>query len=73
MSTNEWFKENPKISAYIPSSLYQRFEEWMKEENIKKVSQALTQILEEHLGIVQIESSVDYSSGNERIETLEGK
>ena len=73
MPTNEWFKENPKVSAYIPSSLYQRFEEWMKEKNIKKVSQALTQILEEHLGIVQIESSVDYSPDNKRIEALEGK
>lgn len=71
MPTNEWFKENPKISAYIPSSLYQRFEEWMKEKNIKKVSQALTQILEEHLGVVQTEPTIQPNINNDRLESVE--
>lgn len=71
MPTNEWFKENPKVSAYIPASLYQRFEEWMKERNIKKVSQALTQILEEHLGVVQTEPTIQPSINNDRLEVVE--
>lgn len=71
MPTNEWFKENPKVSAYIPSILYQRFEEWMKERNIKKVSQALTQILEEHLGVVQTELTIQPNINNDRLESVE--
>lgn len=53
MPTDEWFKENPKVSAYIPHSLNEKLTDWMKERSIKKVSQALTTILEEHLGVVQ--------------------
>ena len=71
MPTNEWFKENPKVSAYISSILYQRFEEWMKEKNIKKVSQALTQILEEHLGVVQTELTIQPSIDDDRLESVE--
>lgn len=55
MPTDEWFKENPKVSAYIPKELNDKLLEWMKGKNIKKVSQALTAILEEHLGVVQVE------------------
>jgi hypothetical protein len=54
MPTDEWFKENPKISAYISPNLNQKLSEWMKSRNIKKVSQALTTILEEHLGVVKL-------------------
>lgn len=72
MPTNEWFQENPKISAYISKDLHQRLEEWMEDKGIKKVSQALSQILEEHLGVVQTvpnQSTVDLA----RLEVLEGK
>ena len=72
MPTNEWFQENPKISAYISKDLHQRLEDWMEEKGIKKVSQALTQILEEYLGVVQ---SIPNQSNRvvERMEALEGK
>jgi hypothetical protein len=72
MPTDEWFKENPKISAYISSDLYQKFEGWMREHNIKKVSRGLTRILEEHLGVVQVEPSLS-TPDNSRMEALEGK
>lgn len=76
MPTDEWFKENPKVSAYISKELYERLEEWMSGQKIKKVSQALTQILEEYLGLVQSSLPVVQNSSTtdvERIEALEGK
>lgn len=72
MPTNEWFQNNPKISAYISTNLNQQLEEWMESKGIKKVSQALTQILEEHLGVVQNvinQPTTDLT----RLEVLEGK
>lgn len=72
MPSPEWFKENPKVSTYISRDLNQRLENWMREKNIKKVSQALTAILEEYLGVVQSNSKVvQYSVDTNRIEVLE--
>jgi hypothetical protein len=73
MPTEDWFKENPKVSAYISKELYEKLEEWMKGQNIRKVSQALTAILEQHLGIDQISPIVQSSTDVGRIEALEGK
>jgi hypothetical protein len=70
MPTEEWFKENPKISAYISPNLNQKLSEWMKSRNIKKVSQALTTILEEHLGIVQTEP-ITQPIRDDRLEAIE--
>jgi uncharacterized coiled-coil protein SlyX len=67
MPTDEWFKENPKISAYI-SNLNQKLSEWMK--SIKKVSQALTTILEEHQ--VKLNQNIE-SSENDRLRIVEQK
>lgn len=80
MPTNEWFQENPKVSAYISKSLNHQLEEWMKQRSIKKVSQALTTILEEHLGVVQIEPKngllsqepINYATV-EQLESIQGK
>lgn len=72
MPTEEWFKENPKVSAYIPQSLNERLLEWMKGRNIKKVSQGLTTILEEYLGVVQNEPTIQ-NLEDSRIEALEQK
>lgn len=72
MPTEEWFKENPKVSAYISPDLNERLNEWMKKRGIKKVSQALTVILEEHLGVVQ-SSLVAQSFDESRVMALEGK
>lgn len=72
MPTNEWFQENPKVSAYISKQLHQCLERWMKERGIKKVSQALTQILEEYFEIDQ--SKLNQSTSElKRLEILEGK
>lgn len=78
MPTDEWFKENPKVSAYIPKELNEKLLEWMQSRNVKKVSQALTVILEEHLGVaqkvVQTEPPTDTQPvEDDRIESLEQK
>lgn len=72
MPTNEWFQDNPKVSAYITRDLHKRLEVWMENHGVKKVSQALTQILEEYLEVTQISSNrtnLDLA----RLEALEGK
>lgn len=69
MPTDEWFKENPKVSAYIPKELNEKLLDWMKGRSIKKVSQALTTILEEHLGVVQTEP-ITQPVRDDRLEAL---
>lgn len=49
MPSEEWFRENPKVSAYITRELHQKLESWMEKNGVKKVSQALTEILEAFL------------------------
>lgn len=76
MPTSQWFQENPKISAYISKDLYQQLEEWMNEQGVKKVSQALTQILEDYLRVNQDVDQSSLTSGSlysSRLDILEGK
>lgn len=70
MPSKEWFDENPKVSAYISKDLHQSLEAWMKDRSIKKVSQALTEILEQFLHNPQTDQASNYA---ERIEILERK
>ena len=72
MPTDEWFKENPKISAYISPNLNEKLSEWMKNRGIKKVSQALTTILESYLGVNQDSPNIE-SSDNDRLRIVEEK
>ena len=53
MPTKDWFKANPKVSAYLSTELNQALQSWMKEHRIKKVSVGLTSILEQFLGVNQ--------------------
>lgn len=53
MPTPEWFAENPKISAYVSKEIDDALKAWMEQNRVKKVSQALTQILNEYLGLVK--------------------
>lgn len=76
MPTKEWFQENPKISAYISRDLYLILKRWMADRGIRKVSQALTEILEEHLGIDPKASQSSLLLDDlytKRLEILEGK
>lgn len=76
MPTDEWFKENPKVSAYIPQDLNEKLLEWMKSRNIKKVSQALTAILQEYLGVAQkvVQTEpITQPVRDDRLEALEQK
>lgn len=72
MPTDEWFKENPKISAYISPNLNQKLSEWMKNRGVKKVSQALTTILESYLEVNQDSPNIE-SSENDRLRIVEQK
>ncbi len=49
MATKEWLNSHAKVAAYLDFSLYASLENWMKNNKIKKVSQALTIILEHYL------------------------
>lgn len=64
MPSEEWFRENPKVSAYITKELHQKLESWMEENGVKKVSQALTEILEAFL---------EPSKGDDQLAALERK
>lgn len=64
MPSEEWFRENPKVSAYITRELHQKLESWMEENGVKKVSQALTEILEAFL---------EPSKANDQVAALEQK
>jgi hypothetical protein len=78
--TPEWFAENPKISAYISPEINDALKAWMEQNRVKKVSQALTTILEQHLGLVdapKVISEGQYATLEQlqeltaRVETLE--
>ena len=58
MPTPQWFAENPKISAYISKDLDNALKAWMEENRIKKVSAALTTILEQFLGLTSAAAGV---------------
>ena len=49
MPNQEWSEDHPKISAYISRELAAALSEWMKTNGHKKVSQALTVILQDYL------------------------
>ncbi|MBW4422691.1 MAG: hypothetical protein KME13_26365 [Myxacorys californica WJT36-NPBG1] len=72
MTTDEWFKENLKVSAYIPQDLNEKLLEWMKGKNIQEVPQALRTVLEEYLGGVQTEPNIG-PVRDDRLEALERK
>ena len=79
MPTQDWFKANPKVSAYLSSELNQALQSWMKKHRIKKVSVGLTTILEQFLGVNQDKLPVgqnfasleQFQSLQQRIEALE--
>lgn len=80
MPSKDWFKENPKVSAYLSSDLYSRLEEFMHSRGIRKITQAMTVILEDYLKpsslpVDQSNLLVNQISKNqsERLEALEGK
>jgi TolA-binding protein len=68
MPNKKWFEQNPKISAYISTELNTRLKEFMAERGIPKISQALTVILEEHLGVNPGQQT---TSTDKRIQALE--
>ena len=69
MPTEQWFKENPKVSGYISKELDFALTEWMEANSIQKVSQALTIILKDYL----LGSKISTVSQSDRIAALELK
>ncbi|MFM7427424.1 MAG: hypothetical protein ACKO7W_20895 [Elainella sp.] len=72
MPTEEWCKENPKVAAYISRELNERLLAWMEQRGIKKVSQALTAILEKELEASESHAGAG-SREDERLAALEEK
>ena len=59
MPTKDWFKENPKVSAYLSAELNQSLKEWMRKNGIKKTSVGITTIIEQFLKVNQSKPLVD--------------
>ena len=73
MPSQEWFQQNPKVSAYIPPELNEKLEEWMEAERIKSKSQALIFILNEYFGSRPIHLQPKGRKTDQRVESLEKK
>ena len=58
MPTDAWFKANPKISGYVPQTVYDRLIQFKDERGIS-ISQAVTTVLSEYFGV---DRGVDQSS-----------
>ena len=72
MPTDEWFSNNPKVSAYIPKKTDQALKDWMDANGIRKMSHALNRILSEYLGSAQTQA-VDPIVSDDRLETIEAR
>jgi hypothetical protein len=72
MPTDEWFKENPKISAYISPNLNQKLSEWMKSRNIKKGISSAYNHFRRASWVVQTKPNIE-SSENDRLRIVEQK
>ena len=58
--------ENPKVSGYIPQSVYDQLIKFKAERGLS-VSQAVTTILEEYFGLGKVDNTTP------RLEEVEGK
>ena len=68
MPTKEWFRENPKVTGYISHDLYSKLNSYMRVKGIKKVSQAITIILEEKFNV---QKSSNPSELEKKLDALE--
>ena len=48
MPTDEWKRENPKVSGHIPKQLKDELDQFIKDQGLKGTSEALRIILENH-------------------------
>ena len=61
--------DNPKISGYVPLTIYDKVLEFKTAKGYTSVSQTITAILEEYFGL----GTENSSANNTRLEALEGK
>lgn len=53
MPTSDWLEERTKLSVYVGDEINDALKAWMEQNRIKKVTRALTIILEQHLGLAE--------------------
>lgn len=57
MATDEWKRDNPKISGHIPSPLKAQLDQFIAEQGLKSTSEALRIILESHFNSSKFSTS----------------
>jgi predicted nuclease with TOPRIM domain len=78
MPTEDWLKQNPKVSAHIPRELQQQLQEFMEQHDIKSNSEALKTILREYFSnreLTTADQTMSKSSQlvDNRLSTLESQ
>lgn len=82
MPSNQWKQDNPKISGHIPKSLKDQLDQFVTEQGLSGVSEALRIILENHFSESEFSTSSQPSeksfqpvlnSDNEQLNRIEGK
>lgn len=78
MPTEDWLKQNPKVSAHIPQELYQQLQEFMEQRGITRTAEALKLIMGEYFNdrvdhtIAKSSPLVDHSVDH-KLTTIESK
>lgn len=75
MPSEDWLKENPKVSTHIPQHLYDELLRFMADQSINSTAKAVKLILKQYLSSQQ-QSKVDHSVDhlvNNRLKTIEEK
>ena len=57
MATDEWRRDNPKVSGHIPKSLKAQLDQFIKDQELKGTSEALRIILENHFNQSELSTS----------------
>ena len=57
MASDDWKRDNPKISGHIPKSLKAQLDKFIKDQGLKSTSEALRIILETHFSGVEFSTS----------------
>ena len=80
MATDEWKRDNPKVSGHIPKPLKAQLDQFIKDEGLKGTSEALRIILEKHLSQSEFSNSFQpldqsfqlaFNSIQERLDSVE--
>ena len=75
MATDEWKKDNPKVSGHIPKELKAQLDQFIKDQGLRGTSEALRIILENHFNQPELSTSSQQivNSDNEQWNRIEEK